>query len=52
MHEDSFHWYVIRLLVAILDRLMFPSVDLLQRDRDHQFLMSNALKLTNKEKPE
>ncbi len=34
--------FVIRLLVAILDRLVFPdSVDIL-RDRENQVLMSNA----------
>jgi hypothetical protein len=34
--------FVIRLLVAILDRLVFPdSVDIL-RDKENQVLMSNA----------
>jgi hypothetical protein len=45
----TFEILAIRLLVSILDRLMFPHLLDLNRDRQHQLLISNALKWVDEE---
>jgi len=39
----EFQVLVIRLLIAVLDRIMFPNAVSMERDRKHQLLMSNAI---------
>ena len=54
MEERRFKIFALRLLIAILGRLMFPNMLSVERDREHQLLSSKASNfeeyLSNKEK--
>lgn len=45
----KFEILVIRLLVAILEYLIYPRTGIYNKDRQNQFLMSDAIEWTNRQ---